>query len=55
MLKAQEAQKIDPANISLAIPDFGDFGPSKEASDWNDLLRLIGKDAAKVQIALAVK
>lgn len=27
--------------VVLVVPDFGDCRPSKEASDWNDLVRLI--------------
>lgn len=50
VLKAKEAQKIDPKMISLALPDFGNIEPSKEASDWNDLVRLKGKSLAYVQI-----
>lgn len=50
VLKAQEAQKINQGMISLVIPCFDDFKPSKEASDWNDLVRLKGKNVAKSQI-----
>ncbi len=36
--------------ISLVIPRFDDFEPSKEVSDWNDLVRLKGAHVAKAQI-----
>lgn len=54
-LKAQEAQKTNPSRISLAIPDFCNLGPSKEASDWNDLVRLRGKENARDQILKFLK
>ena len=41
--------------ISLLIPDFGNLEPSKEASDWNDLVRLKGKDEARQQISLKLE
>jgi phage/plasmid primase-like uncharacterized protein len=50
VLKAREAQKINQGMISLFVPDFGDLEPSKEASDWNDLVRLKGVDIVRIQI-----
>ena len=38
----------------LALPDFCDYSPSKEATDWNDLARLKGKRAVADQIAQQV-
>lgn len=38
------------SNCISAFPDFGDIPPSKEASDWNDLVRLKGVEVAKHQI-----
>jgi phage/plasmid primase-like uncharacterized protein len=55
VLKAQEAKKLDEARIVLVIPNFGDLKPSKEASDWNDLVRLKGRDEAKRQIAVSLR
>jgi hypothetical protein len=49
-LKALQAQKLDETRVSLAVPDFGDCEPSKEASDWNDLARIRGVEVAKEQI-----
>jgi putative DNA primase/helicase len=51
LLKAQAAQKLDESRVVLAVPDFVDCGPYKEASDWNDLVRLLGRDAAKSQLS----
>jgi len=55
ILKAQEARKINQGMISLFIPDFGNLEPSKEANDWNDLVRLKGKDEARQQISLKLE
>ncbi len=35
----------------MAKPDFGDLEPSKDASDWNDLVRLKGENEARDQIS----
>jgi putative DNA primase/helicase len=48
--KALEAQKLDPTRIILAVPDFGNVAPAKEASDWNDLMRIRGRAVAEEQI-----
>lgn len=50
-LKAQETKNVFKGGIILAFPDFCDLEPSKDASDWNDLVRLKGKDIALAQIA----
>lgn len=53
ILKAKEAKKLSQAReICLVKPDFGDLRPNKEASDWNDLVRLKGKGEAIRQISL---
>lgn len=36
-------------NSISAFPNFGDVPPSKDASDWNDLARLRGRDEARAQ------
>jgi phage/plasmid primase-like uncharacterized protein len=50
VLKARQARDAFKDRITLAIPDFDDCEPSKEASDWNDLVRIKGDDHAKAQI-----
>lgn len=47
---AREAQQLSPSQVIIAIPEFGDIPPTKDATDWNDLVRLIGRDAAKDQV-----
>lgn len=37
-------------NAFVAIPDFGNLPSGRDASDWNDLVRMKGVGAAKVQI-----
>ncbi len=54
LLKAQEAQKSCDGYVGLSVPDFGDSMPSKEASDWNDLARLYGRDVAMRQILASI-
>ncbi len=51
LLKALEVQKLNEDRISVALPDFGEIKPSKEASDWNDLVRLIGFEKAAMQLS----
>lgn len=55
VLKAQEAKKINQGMIFLVTPSFGSLEPSKEMSDWNDFVRLKGKDEARKQISLSMK
>lgn len=50
VLKANEAILKVPEKGLLAIPDFGDIPASKVATDWNDLVRLKGKDVACCQL-----
>jgi phage/plasmid primase-like uncharacterized protein len=50
VLKAMEAKEVTGVGVCIATPDFGDIEPSKEASDWNDLMRLKGREMAKAQI-----
>lgn len=48
--KADEARTIAPNRITIIAPDFGAISPTKDASDWNDLARLLGRDVAKRQM-----
>lgn len=50
VVKASEARDVNSNRVSLVIPDFGNLEPSKDASDWNDLVRLLGNDFAATQI-----
>lgn len=50
ILKAQEAIDALGWRCFMAEPDFGDCEPSKELSDWNDLVRIKGFVFAKQQI-----
>lgn len=50
VLKAQTAREALRENVDIAIPDFGNIQPSKDASDWNDLVRLCGAVEAKRQL-----
>ena len=52
ILKAQEAKKLNEGRIVLVKPNFVDLKPSKEAIDWNDLVRLRGNDEARRQISV---
>lgn len=55
VFKAQEAVQLDKARVSIVIPDFGDYEAIKSASDWNDLVRIFGLEASRVQIEEQVK
>lgn len=48
--KALEAKIALKDNVSIAVPDFGSIDASKDASDWNDLVRLKGVAEAKRQL-----
>jgi len=50
LLAALESSRIIGEGICVAEPDFVDFPASKEASDWNDLVRLRGGEFAKTLI-----
>lgn len=50
VLKAQEACKAIGDGHALAIPDFCGCEPSKATTDWNDLVRIEGKDTAIKQL-----
>jgi phage/plasmid primase-like uncharacterized protein len=50
VLKARQAINSIKHSAILASPDFGNLSPSKEATDWNDLVRLKGRDIAKAQM-----
>ncbi len=52
--KAKEAQRLALERISIAAPDFGDTPIAKDASDWNDLMRIVGKDIAEEQMRAAL-
>lgn len=51
ILKARQAIDSIKHSAILAAPDFGDLSPSKEATDWNDLVRLKGKLETMSQIS----
>jgi phage/plasmid primase-like uncharacterized protein len=48
--KAQEALKHIGQYGWKVVPDFVEISPSKDASDWNDLMRLKGKEFTKRQM-----
>lgn len=50
-LKARQARDIIKRNFTLAAPEFDEIEPSKEASDWNDLVRLKNKETALAQMS----
>lgn len=50
ILKAQQAIDVIKRDFTLAIPRFDEIEPSKEASDWNDLVRLIGIENTRLQL-----
>lgn len=41
-------------NACVAVPDFGNLSAGRDASDWNDLARLIGDDAVKAQLQVFI-
>mgnify|MGYP006904182711 CR=1 FL=1 len=47
--------KFTQAGFPLAFPNFDGIQPSKEASDWNDLIRLKGEDIARSQMLEALR
>lgn len=47
---ATEAMKGVDGCVAMAEPEFGDLEASKEASDWNDLVRLKGIEVAQALI-----
>ena len=55
VLKGRQAQTLNETRIILAVPDFGDCEPSKEASDFNDLARIRGREEATEQIRKFLK
>lgn len=55
VLKAEEARALDPERMTISIPDFGAVPASKNASDWNDLVQLVGRDSAKAQLLDKIK
>lgn len=50
LMKAVEAQALAPERIRTAVPDFGDISPGKDATDWNDLVRILGRQEAMRQL-----
>lgn len=55
VIAAKKAMALAGSNSILACPDFGDIPPFKDATDWNDLIRLKGIDEAKRQISITLK
>jgi phage/plasmid primase-like uncharacterized protein len=53
MTKAKKAA-CAISNTYVVEPDFGDTLPSKDTSDWNDLMLLIGVEAARQQLIAKV-
>ena len=47
---ALEAQQLSPSRVIIATPNFGSLPPAKDASDWNDLVRILGVEEAKRQL-----
>lgn len=43
---AEKALAVIGSNSLLAFPKFGDIAPNKDASDWNDLIRIKGREFA---------
>lgn len=54
LLMAQEAVDLLMTSIFVTAPEFGLAEPKKEASDWNDLVRLKGQDFAKNQMLISL-
>lgn len=52
--KAQEAFKALKTGVSVIAPEFGEITPSGSASDWNDLVRMVGIVEAKCQIQINI-
>jgi phage/plasmid primase-like uncharacterized protein len=50
ILAAEKALALAGSNSLLAFPDFGNIPPDKDASDWNDLIRLRGSECANIQM-----
>lgn len=50
LLEAESARQLDPARITIALPEFGEIPPSRDATDWNDLLRLRGREETLLQL-----
>lgn len=48
--KAQEVCKALNKRVTVVAPEFGGTTPSKSASDWNDLVRIMGTIEVKRQI-----
>ncbi|NDD58985.1 MAG: hypothetical protein EBZ47_07040 [Chlamydiae bacterium] len=51
ILKAIQSRDAIGCDFTLAAPGFNEIESSKEASDWNDLVRLKNKDEALSQMA----
>lgn len=50
LTKAEEARELAPDSIHVVAPFFDDIPVGKDASDWNDLVRLRGREFAQNQI-----
>jgi phage/plasmid primase-like uncharacterized protein len=49
---AQAAASAIGDRAVVAAPEFGDRLPSKDESDWNDLVRVLGRDVAERQLSI---
>jgi phage/plasmid primase-like uncharacterized protein len=47
---AKKAANIFSNRSIVAIPEFGDIPASKDSTDWNDLVRLLGQEKSKEQL-----
>ena len=49
ILAAEKAVVLVGSNSLLAFPEFGAIPASQDASDWNDLVRLVGVEVTRFQ------
>ena len=49
---AMAAVAVVGARASVIAPDFGNRQPAKDESDWNDLVRVVGRDVAEGQLSI---
>lgn len=50
LIWAQKAADQFSSRVLIVVPDFGSVPPGKDASDWNDMVRIFGRDATKNKI-----
>ena len=55
LLKAAQARDGVRRDFTLSVPEFNGIEPSKEASDWNDRIRLIGFEQAILQMTESLR